>query len=617
MNKTSVGQLRLRLHSPGAYARALQQRCSVWCHGHLQGELARILAQASGPEYNITTIDRLVIDVGDIPLSRFESVMSTRVAACLIRELRGMHPDREAADEGGLTEAETADEMPAAVSRGTGAQTFTASTASTASGGRPGASALLPAVRFRQLLRYLDTGVVADARPWTRHQARDQWLKETLQQIAAVNITAAEISPRVALAQSVLQPRARQRLVATWSDKMLATVCSWLTVPHHLPALYPEQGGQLLVPAAIIALSGSARQLAAYVSEATAFPGQVGVHDAPARQSSETILHDWLEVLSQIPPSPALQVPLRAWWVEQREAFSRQPLILRHQLRGIAGEGQPPSSAALRRLRGTVAAERGLLPSAVLQHPLRTVEGEGRLRPSAALRHPLRTAAVGRGPQPSATLRRPRRTDTGEAVSSKSLQYQKAARAGTAEQMRATGTYPDTHRWTADVGEDDIPGVVNAGLVLLWPLLPRLFTTAGWVKEGQFVNDTARWQALAALDWLASGEPEPAEWRSRSGRLLCGIPGDAPDETIPLDAPTLATLEDWLEEILRNVPLFARCGVNMLREWFLQRPGVMEIQGRLTIETATVDVLLHDLPWPLSPVVLPWLENLINVEWKA
>lgn len=161
--------------------------------------------------------------------------------------------------------------------------------------------------------------------------------------------------------------------------------------------------------------------------------------------------------------------------------------------------------------------------------------------------------------------------------------------------------------------------VTNAGLVLLWPLLPTLFTTFGWVNEGKFVDDDARSQAVAALDWLVWGDTDIAAWRTPCACLLCGIDLDTPLEVVSPAMEAQLALDAWLTDSLRAMPHMARGGLALLRTLFLQRPGTLTMvqNVRLLVDPAAPDVLLHDLPWPLTPVVLPWLQTLITVEWNV
>ena len=56
-----------------------------------------------------------------------------------------------------------------------------------------------------------------------------------------------------------------------------------------------------------------------------------------------------------------------------------------------------------------------------------------------------------------------------------------------------------------------------------------------------------------------------------------------------------------------------------LREGFLQREGKLTLSDhgnwKLRVEQKSIDILLGYLPWGISMVKLPWMENLLVVEW--
>lgn len=48
------------------------------------------------------------------------------------------------------------------------------------------------------------------------------------------------------------------------------------------------------------------------------------------------------------------------------------------------------------------------------------------------------------------------------------------------------------------------------------------------------------------------------------------------------------------------------------------RPGTLQQEdGRLqfSVERAAIDILLNEVPWPLTQVSLPWLSAPISVMW--
>jgi hypothetical protein len=60
--------------------------------------------------------------------------------------------------------------------------------------------------------------------------------------------------------------------------------------------------------------------------------------------------------------------------------------------------------------------------------------------------------------------------------------------------------------------------------------------------------------------------------------------------------------------------------VDGLRQTFLQRRGRLETRdggGRwLVVEAGSFDMLIDHLPWGYTMQKLPWMEEVLNVEWR-
>ncbi|BEM90367.1 hypothetical protein SME46J_48370 (plasmid) [Serratia marcescens] len=536
MTKVTLGQLRLRLHSQERQADGLQARCSTWFQVRLQQELAALLTEYAGEDDVPRTINRLSLNVGDIPLSRFESVMSERVIKQLKQQLlaQSVAPGRDVAPsiafEGAVVETSSFTEAPSFV--------MTQEEASLP---------LAPA--FEQLLRYLDTGVVTDMRRWSRRDTRDAWLREVLDGAPSAPAPGDVVPPRIALAWRLLQPRAWQRLVMTWPGRPLIRLAAWLITPQRLPAPTPHEAARMLPLAALIALQH---------------------HPAAAAWTlpAETSTDMW---------------PL-ADGVDAQEA--RPPIAT--ELLSEAREGEPPPLPSSSRLDTWL--------NTLLSAPL-PVSWRGFLQ--TCLGEAANIAHRPSASEPAGTRALSSPGETGRLTTPASL--------------AVSSPLPVQ-------GEVAAPWwVANAGLVLLWPLLPRLFSQFGWLDEGHFSDDEARWQAVGCLDWLAWGDNELAEWRTPCARLLCGIAEEVPFEARPLAPALQAELDTWLGQVFACVPHLGRCSASDLRIFFLQRAGILTLGDSvlLTIAPEATDVLLHNLPWPLTHVILPWRATFINVDWNT
>ena len=158
----------------------------------------------------------------------------------------------------------------------------------------------------------------------------------------------------------------------------------------------------------------------------------------------------------------------------------------------------------------------------------------------------------------------------------------------------------------------------EAGLVLLWPLLPSLFKKMGLLEDQQWVQPESHYRALRCLQALVWGEGpllRGEDWPdSALLRWLCGMPiglplavpdgfEDNPDDLTELDAwlarPPTAPLDNWSDFTLAE-----------LRERFLQRPGKLSLQGgqwSLEIELEPGAKTPPPVPWPVSVLSYPWL----------
>lgn len=162
-------------------------------------------------------------------------------------------------------------------------------------------------------------------------------------------------------------------------------------------------------------------------------------------------------------------------------------------------------------------------------------------------------------------------------------------------------------------------GVSNAGLLLLWPLLPQLFSQLGlWVEE-QFVSDATRWQAVYGLDRLVWGEVSPTEGRLILNQVLCGVSGStsAPPST-PLSLLQLQQIEDWLAAIGQQLPSWQKLSLTDIRQLFLQRAGEISTEGavpQINVWLEPYDFLLRDWPWPMTLASFPWTEQPLTIVW--
>jgi hypothetical protein len=159
----------------------------------------------------------------------------------------------------------------------------------------------------------------------------------------------------------------------------------------------------------------------------------------------------------------------------------------------------------------------------------------------------------------------------------------------------------------------------NAGLVLLWPFLPRFFEATSLVCERSFVSSTAQARAVLLLHYLVTGVTETAEHLLLLDKLLCGYELAEPiARAFELTETELKQANDLLLSVITHWKALKGTTIDGLRTAFLQREGRLEQKEtgwRLTLERTGYDVLLDRLPWSVGVVVLPWMKQLLMVEW--
>ncbi|MEG6258814.1 contractile injection system tape measure protein [Enterobacter bugandensis] len=185
---------------------------------------------------------------------------------------------------------------------------------------------------------------------------------------------------------------------------------------------------------------------------------------------------------------------------------------------------------------------------------------------------------------------------------------------------------PTTAEVTADYATlPERLAVSGTGIVLLWPLLPRLFAEWKLVEKDsrngalRFISQQTQSAACALLDTLVWDEDEPEEWRMMVGKWLCGWPLALPFTGLErFTAEERASLREWLAANLMLLPGVQKMAMADIRALFLQREGVLEQSDsgwHLTVTPHPADALLAGIPWPLTSIMLPWLAAPPGVHW--
>lgn len=169
--------------------------------------------------------------------------------------------------------------------------------------------------------------------------------------------------------------------------------------------------------------------------------------------------------------------------------------------------------------------------------------------------------------------------------------------------------------------DDDARYLQLAGLVLLHPFLPAFFQALNLLDASgkQFRDSAAQERAIHLLYYLGAGATEPPEYELELPKLLCGLPLEEPvARYINLTEQETTEANTLLQSVITHWQVLKNTSPAGLREAFLQRDGKlsrMENGWKLLVERKAQDVLLGRLPWGIGVVKLPWMGEMVWVEW--
>ncbi|MEO8960799.1 MAG: contractile injection system tape measure protein [Ginsengibacter sp.] len=159
----------------------------------------------------------------------------------------------------------------------------------------------------------------------------------------------------------------------------------------------------------------------------------------------------------------------------------------------------------------------------------------------------------------------------------------------------------------------------NAGLVLLHPFLQTLFENLKLAEENKWLDEHSQHKAVLVLEFLATGNDEFEEFNLVLNKILCGIDINeivATDQE--LDEEIKNECEALLKDVIKHWSTLKNTTPGGLREAFLQRNAKLSKVDNgwlLQVEQKAIDVLLSHLPWGIGLIKLPWINEMLFVEW--
>ncbi len=173
---------------------------------------------------------------------------------------------------------------------------------------------------------------------------------------------------------------------------------------------------------------------------------------------------------------------------------------------------------------------------------------------------------------------------------------------------------------SSDNSGKQVQFIDNAGLVLLAPFLPRLFTMMELTENGKFKNREAQIKGIFLLQYAGCGEGEFPEYALQLNKILTnfktGIP--IPRKSV-LNEEDKNTVDGMLQGVLQNWGRLTNTTPAGLQEGFLRREGrleELEDTYLLTVEAKAYDMLLDHVPWNFRTIKFSWMKKAIQVKWR-
>ena len=169
--------------------------------------------------------------------------------------------------------------------------------------------------------------------------------------------------------------------------------------------------------------------------------------------------------------------------------------------------------------------------------------------------------------------------------------------------------------------EVDTHGVVfieNAGLIVLAPFLPRLFTMLKLTNNGKFKDRDAQIKAIFLMQYAVFERTDFPEFELGLNKTLVGFKAGVPlPRSIELSSEEKTTVDGMLIGVVQHWEKVKT--IDGLRKGFLQREGKLddkEEEIELIVESKAFDVLLDNIPWNFRTTKFSWMEKAVQVQWR-
>jgi hypothetical protein len=155
--------------------------------------------------------------------------------------------------------------------------------------------------------------------------------------------------------------------------------------------------------------------------------------------------------------------------------------------------------------------------------------------------------------------------------------------------------------------------------VLAAPYLPYFFKGLGLVENKEFISKEAQNRGVLLIQALLDESHAYEESDLLLNKILCGMSPSEPIEVnfspTKLETEEIKNLLDAM--VARWTALKSTSGAAMAKGFFRREGSLRRIDKgyQLMIPRISIDILLNRLPWTISIIKLPWMEETLYTEW--
>lgn len=165
--------------------------------------------------------------------------------------------------------------------------------------------------------------------------------------------------------------------------------------------------------------------------------------------------------------------------------------------------------------------------------------------------------------------------------------------------------------------------VTNAGLALLSPYYPRLFSMLDLLdNKKDFKDMNSRIRAIFILQYLVGlNKTEYTEQDLAFNRILVNCPFSEPlPKELKLNAKEIEVTDSLLNSLKTNWSKMKNTRIEGIQKAFIERNGKLEkkeVFWILNVEERAYDILIDSVPWSFHLIHFPWLKENIKVNWRS